>query len=197
MAAVVISDYDPSWPALFASLASSVSAALGPVLVRVEHVGSTAVPGLAAKPILDIDVVVLPADVPEAVGRLSAFGYAHLGNLGVSGREAFAAPAGTPADHVYVCPVGSPALAEHLRFRDSLRADAELAAKYGLLKRQLAARFGSDRDGYCEAKSAFIRAALLEEAERTEPSPAAALPRYSRFLVLERPLAVPQVDAVG
>jgi GrpB-like predicted nucleotidyltransferase (UPF0157 family) len=160
MAAVVISDYDPSWPSLFASLASSVSAALGPVIVRVEHVGSTAVPGLPAKPIIDLDVVVQPADVGKAVRRLSGLGYAHLGDLGVTGREAFTAPAGTPAHHLYVCPIGSPALAEHLRFRDSLRADAELAAEYGLLKQHLAARFGSDRDGYCQAKTAFIRAAL-------------------------------------
>src|SRR5262249_21195118 len=95
MVAVVIADYDPSWPSLFASLARSVAAALGPVLVRVEHVGSTAVPGLPAKPIIDLDVVVQPADVAEAVRRLSGLGYVHRGDLGVTGREAFAAPAGT------------------------------------------------------------------------------------------------------
>jgi GrpB-like predicted nucleotidyltransferase (UPF0157 family) len=89
MAAVVISHYDPSWPSLFASLASSVAAALGPVLVRVEHVGGTAVPSLPAKPIIDLDVVVQPADVAEAIRRLSGLGYTHLGDLGVTGREAF------------------------------------------------------------------------------------------------------------
>jgi GrpB-like predicted nucleotidyltransferase (UPF0157 family) len=157
---VVICDYDPSWPSVFTSLARSVGAALGPVLVRVEHVGSTAVPGLPAKPVIDLDVVVQPADVAEAIRRLCALGYAHRGDLGVTGREAFAAPAGTPAHHLYVCPVGSPALADHLRFRDCLRADAELAAAYGLLKRHLAAQFGSNREGYCEAKTGFIRAAL-------------------------------------
>jgi GrpB-like predicted nucleotidyltransferase (UPF0157 family) len=168
MAAVVITDYDPSWPSLFASLANSVAAALGPVLVRVEHVGSTAVPGLPAKPIIDLDVVVQPADVAEAVRRLSGLGYVHRGDLGVTGREAFATPAGTPDHHLYVCPVGSPALAQHLRFRDALRADAALAAEYGLLKRHLAARFGSDRDGYCEAKTGFIRAALSPAADSAE-----------------------------
>jgi GrpB-like predicted nucleotidyltransferase (UPF0157 family) len=177
MAAVVISDYDSSWPSLFASLASTVSAALEPVLLRVEHVGSTAVPGLPAKPIIDLDVVVQPADVAEAIRRLSDLGYAHLGDLGVTGREAFAAPAETPAHHLYVCPVGSPALAEHLRFRDSLRADAELAAEYGLLKRHLAARFGSDLEGYCEAKTAFIRAALSPAAEQAEPTSLVDRPR--------------------
>jgi GrpB-like predicted nucleotidyltransferase (UPF0157 family) len=122
--------------------AGSVSAVLGPVLVRVKHVGSTSVPGLPAKPVIDLDVVVRPADVSEAVRLLSGLGYAHLGNRGVTGREAFAAPAGTPAHHLYVCPVGNPVLVDHLRFRDFLRADAKLAAEYALLKRQLAVRFG-------------------------------------------------------
>jgi GrpB-like predicted nucleotidyltransferase (UPF0157 family) len=168
MAAVVIFDYDPSWPEFFASLAHSVSEALGPVLVRIEHVGSTAVPGLPAKPIIDLDVVVQPADVAEAIHRLSGLGYVHRGDLGVAGREAFTPPAGTPAHHLYVCPVGSTALAEHLRFRDALRTDAGLAAEYGKIKQQLAARFGSDREGYNNAKTAFVRTVLSQAADKTK-----------------------------
>ena len=163
MAAVVIVDYDPAWPSRFASLAATVSAALGSVLVQVEHVGSTAVPGLPAKPVVDLDAVVLPADVPEAIDRLAAAGYIHLGERGIAGREAFAPPAGAVPHHLYVCPADSPALADHLRFRDALRADGRLAAEYGRLKRGLAARFGDDRDGYCEAKTEFIRAALARQ----------------------------------
>ena len=87
----------------------------------------------------------------------------------MAGREAFIPPAGTPAHHLYVCPADSPALAEHLRFRDSLRADAELAADYGRLKRHLAARFGSDCAGYCEAKTGFVRAVLSRAADKAEP----------------------------
>jgi GrpB-like predicted nucleotidyltransferase (UPF0157 family) len=75
MAAVVIVDYDPAWPSRFASLAAAVSAALGSVRVQIEHVGSTAVPGLPAKPVVDLDAVVLPEDVPKAIGRLAAAGY--------------------------------------------------------------------------------------------------------------------------
>jgi GrpB-like predicted nucleotidyltransferase (UPF0157 family) len=164
MSGIVIVEYDPSWPSRFATLAATVTAALGPVLVRVEHVGSTAVPGLPAKPVIDIDAVVRPADVVEAIGRLAAVGYIHQGERGVAGREAFAAPAGAAPHHLYVCPVGSPALAEHLQFRDALRADGRLAAEYGRLKRRLAARFGRDRDGYCEAKTGFIRAVLARQA---------------------------------
>jgi GrpB-like predicted nucleotidyltransferase (UPF0157 family) len=160
----VIVDYDPAWPSLFASLSAKLSAALEPVLVRVEHVGSRAVPGLPAKTIIDLDAVVRPADIPEAIDRLAAVGYIHLGERGVPGRESFATPAGSEPHHLYVCPVESPALAEHLRFRDALRADGRLAAEYGRLKRSLAARFGSDREGYCEAKTGFIRAILERSA---------------------------------
>jgi GrpB-like predicted nucleotidyltransferase (UPF0157 family) len=160
LSAIVIVDYDPDWPSRFASLAATVSVALGPVLVRVEHVGSTAVPGLPAKPIIDLDAVVRPSDVPEAIELLAAIGYTHLGERGVAGREAFTAPYGTVPHHLYVCPTGSPTLMEHLLFRDAVRADGRLAADYGRLKRSLATRFGCDRDGYCEAKTEFIRAVL-------------------------------------
>jgi GrpB-like predicted nucleotidyltransferase (UPF0157 family) len=160
MVAIVIADYDPAWPLRFATLSAVVSAALGPMLVRVEHVGSTAVPSLPAKPIIDMDAVVRPDDVLAAIRRLAAAGYVHQGERGIVGREALAAPAGSVAHHLYVCPVGSPALEEHVRFRDALRADTRLADEYGRLKRALAERFGSDRDGYCEAKTGFIRAAL-------------------------------------
>ena len=68
--------------------------------------------------------------------------------------------AGGPPHHLYVCPVDSPALAAHLRFRDALRANRELAGRYGALKRELAAQFGADRDAYCEAKTAFIQSVL-------------------------------------
>jgi GrpB-like predicted nucleotidyltransferase (UPF0157 family) len=163
MAAIVIVDYDSAWPSHFASLAAAVSTALGPVLVRVEHVGSTAVPGLPSKPIIDLDAVVRPENVPEAISRLATTGYLHLGERGVTGREAFAAPAGSMPHHLYVCPVDSTALSEHLRFRDALRADGRLAAEYGRRKRDLAARFGCDRDGYCEAKTGFIRAILARQ----------------------------------
>jgi GrpB-like predicted nucleotidyltransferase (UPF0157 family) len=180
MSTIVIVEYDPAWPSRFASLAAAVTAALGPVLVRVEHVGSTAVPGLPAKPIIDLDAVVRTADVPEAIGRLAAVGYVHLGERGVAGREAFATPAGAAPHHLYVCPIGSPSLAEHLRFRDALRADGRLAAEYGRLKRHLAARFARDREGYCEAKTGFIRAILARPDVVGEPVDAADRPAAGR-----------------
>lgn len=76
---VEIVPYDPRWPDWLAAIATPVAAALGSLLVTVEHVGSTAVPGLAAKPIIDVDVVVRAANVPAAIGRLATLGYIHQG----------------------------------------------------------------------------------------------------------------------
>jgi GrpB-like predicted nucleotidyltransferase (UPF0157 family) len=160
VAVIVIGNYDPEWPSQFAALARTLQDALGPVLLRVEHVGSTAVPGLPAKPIIDLDAVVPSRSIPDAVRRLEAVGYIHKGDQGVSGREAFRPPDQSIPHHLYVCPSDSPELTAHLRFRDALRADGLLAAEYAMLKRELAARFGADRAGYCEAKTSFVRTVL-------------------------------------
>jgi GrpB-like predicted nucleotidyltransferase (UPF0157 family) len=158
---VVIADYDPSWPATFQQLRDRLAATLGQLAVAIEHVGSTAVPGLAAKPIIDLDVVIADrADLPTAIQQLRPLGYQHEGDLGVPGREAFTTPAGTPAHHLYVCAIGTPALDRHLALRDALRADPGAADAYGDLKRALAAELGDDRAGYTEAKSAFIEQVL-------------------------------------
>jgi GrpB-like predicted nucleotidyltransferase (UPF0157 family) len=158
---VVIAAYAPRWPACFARLRDRLATALGPLAVRIEHVGSTAVPGLAAKPIIDLDVVVATqGDLSAVIERLRPLGYRHEGDLGVPGRDAFASPPGSPAHHLYVCPADSPALARHLALRDLLRADPEAARAYGDLKRTLAARFGDDRVAYTEGKTLFIESLL-------------------------------------
>ena len=138
---VLIVDYDPSWSTTFNQLRAQVAARLGLLAVAIEHVGSTAVPGLAAKPIIDLDVVIADrTDLSAVIKRLRPLGYHHEGDLGVPGREAFTTPAGAPPHHLYVCAVGTPALNRHLAFRDTLRANAELAQAYGDLKRDLAAK---------------------------------------------------------
>ena len=162
---IVIAEYDPGWPALFERLAGPVRAALAALGARVDHVGSTSVPGLAAKPIVDMDVVVASAaDVPEAIERLRGLGYVYQGDKGIAGREAFLWPAGTPEHHLYIVVDGNRPHAEHLRFRDHLRGHPEVAAAYAACKRDLAARHGADRVAYTEAKTAFIAAALGDGA---------------------------------
>lgn len=161
---VVVVPYDPGWPAQFAKLRDRIAAALGDLAVGIEHVGGTAVPGLDAKPIVDLDVVVRPEqDLAVVVERLGTLGYEHLGDLGVHGRDAFRASAADPLPrhHLYVCPAGSAALSAHLTLRDELRADPALAAQYAALKRELAARYRADRDAYTEGKTHFITGVLL------------------------------------
>ena len=166
---VVVVPYDPTWPATFALLRDRVAPVLGELAVGIEHVGSTAVPGLDAKPIIDIDVVIRHADdLPEVAARLATLGYAQLGDLGIIGREAFRAKPDLPRHHLYVCAVGAVTLQAHLSLRDALRADSDLAALYAELKRGLAEQHRDDRDSYAEGKSAFIASVLRGVRERRE-----------------------------
>ncbi len=178
---VVIAPYDPAWPAAFEQIRARVAVALGELAVGIEHVGSTAVPGLAAKPILDVDAIVRnDAHVEEAIRRLARAGFAHLGDLGIAGREAFRSPAGLPRNHLYVCAVATPELRAHLALRDALRADPALAERYAALKRELAAKYRDDRDAYAEGKSAFIRSVLRGRPERPPPPRASITVTRSR-----------------
>ena len=163
---VVVVPYDPAWPARYERVRALLAQALGDLAVGIEHVGSTAVPGLEAKPIVDIDVVIRRAgDLDEVVRRLAQLGYTHLGDLGIVGREAFRAAKELPRHHLYVCAAGAAPLQAHLILRDALRDDPALAAQYGALKRELAERYRDDRDAYTEGKSVFITAVLLRERD--------------------------------
>ncbi|MGO8671491.1 MAG: GrpB family protein [Capsulimonadaceae bacterium] len=166
---ITVVPYDPAWAGEFSDLAAVLARALGEVALRIEHVGSTSVPGLAAKPILDIDVVIATRDdLPAVAERLAGLGYVHNGDQGVPGREAFqyadntvprvSAGRNGMAHHLYVCAEGNMYLLRHLGFRDYLRTQPDVASEYGHLKQALAERFRNDRDGYTEAKSDFIHA---------------------------------------
>ncbi|MFH9671693.1 GrpB family protein [Streptomyces sp. NPDC017405] len=158
---VEIVEYDPRWPLIFRQLSAALQDRLGPLVLRVEHIGSTAVPGLPAKPVVDMDVVIpAGADLAEVVAALRPLGYLHEGDLGITGREAFSAPDGAPEHHLYVCAADSPELARHLAFRDYLRTHPESVRRYAELKRDLALRHRDDRSAYTEGKTAFITATL-------------------------------------
>ena len=153
----MIEDYDSRWPAQYARLAARIERGLGPLVARVEHVGSTAVTGLAAKPVIDLDVVVArDSDRPAAIRRLADLGYEHEGDLGITGREAFRPPAGEARHHLYLLRAGAAELRRHLAFRDALRADPTLRDAYAALKRSLAEHSSGDRAAYTAGKSAFI-----------------------------------------
>jgi GrpB-like predicted nucleotidyltransferase (UPF0157 family) len=169
---VVIEDYAPEWPLEFEVLRKVLVRHLGDVVRSVEHVGSTSVPGLAAKPIIDLDVVLASRDeLAESIQRLAHLGYRHQGDLGVGDREAFSRDGASDvprdgsgrawlAHHLYVCPPGSGELDRHLAFRDWLRAHPEDARAYAELKRGLASRFRANWDAYVEGKTEFIESIL-------------------------------------
>lgn len=154
---VVIVDYDPRWPGMFAEEKARIVDALAGLEITVEHVGSTAVPDLAAKPIIDIMVVVPdPAKGEKAIAPLTALGYKYRGELGIPGRFYFSK--GSPrAHHLHLYPRDHPETARLLLFRDHLRAHPEAARAYAELKRSLAEKFRYDREAYTEAKNDFIK----------------------------------------
>ncbi len=158
---VVVVDYDPEWVVAFARLKSLLSPYLVSLHATMEHVGSTSIPGAAAKPIIDIDVVVQSEpDVKEAILLLARAGFKHQGDLGIRGREAFESPAGLPANHLYVVVAGSPEHVRHVRFRDYMRGHPEAVREYSSLKKSLAGKFRDDREAYTESKTSFVEGIL-------------------------------------
>jgi GrpB-like predicted nucleotidyltransferase (UPF0157 family) len=160
---IIVVDYDPTWPATFDALRERVWPVVRDVALSIEHMGSTSVPGLAAKPIIDMTVVLPSVDrVAQGVERLATLGYAHRGDLGIESREAFRSPAGLPVHHLYLCPAGSLGLLNPLALRDYLRAHPDAARAYGVLKKSLAVKFPHDIDRYVGGKTDFIVGILRE-----------------------------------
>ncbi len=150
----------PHWAALFEKEASRLNAALCTSGAAVEHCGSTSIPGVPAKPILDI-LVGIPGKIEVAMLRdtLAPLGYEHATWAGVPGHEVFGK--GDPRTHlVHVVPLHGPAWDRMIGFRDALRRDASLAAEYGQLKRQLAARYPNNRTAYTDGKAGLVTRVL-------------------------------------
>jgi GrpB-like predicted nucleotidyltransferase (UPF0157 family) len=154
---VVIADYDPAWPERYDAERARIAAALGPRARRIEHIGSTSVPGLAAKPVLDILVTV---EDPEHEGefREALEGAGYVLRVREPAHRMFRTPERTVQVHVWAD--SDPAVARHLAFRDLLRSSTELRDAYEQLKRELSARDWTDVNRYAEAKGPFIRRAL-------------------------------------
>jgi len=165
--AIVIVPYDPTWPGRFGLERGRVRGALGDRAIRVEHIGSTAVPGLAAKPIVDMLVTVAdPEDDAAIVPALQSAGYQL--RVRERGHRMFRTP---ELDvHVHVWGDRDPEVARHLSFREQLRRSGADRIEYEQLKRRLAAREWSDMNEYADAKSELI-AAILARAPDAGPTP--------------------------
>ena len=156
---IEVVDYNRAWPSQFESERARIVETLGELLLTLEHGGSTAVPGLAAKPIIDMWAALRRPLSTAHIRAMARIGYEHFGEYGLAGRDYFV-KATPPVCHLHCYPVGHPDWNRHLAFRDWLRTHPEGARAYGRVKRELANRFTSDRMAYTEAKSDFIESAL-------------------------------------
>ena len=151
--------YNKAWKSDFMKIKAEIEDAVGDMVISIEHVGSTSVEGMSAKPCIDIDVVIRGYDVFDAVvHKLGTINYIHEGNLGIKDREAFkySNKPHLQTHHLYVCPQDSEELHRHITFREFLRNNADAAKKYSLAKKAAAERFPDDIDQYMELKSSCI-----------------------------------------
>ena len=153
----------PGWPRVFEREAAAILTACRPWVTEVYHVGSTSVPGLAAKPVLDMmPIAAGPSEARETVPRMTALGYRCLGEYGIPGRLYFEKDVdGRDVAHVHMFPLAHPAIRTHLAFRDYLRTHPDAARDYERLKRELAAKHRDDREAYTDAKAAFIEGIIV------------------------------------
>ena len=154
---VRIVPYDATWPLEFAAEADRIERACDGLPIRLDHIGSTSIPGLAAKPVIDI-LAGRPGSVPgeRYVAAFKQLGYEHKGAYGIPGRNYFRR--GTPrTHHVHLFNWSSDAWRDHLLFRDYLRAHPEVVREYETIKRELAAMHLFDKEQYTDAKGPFVR----------------------------------------
>ena len=156
---VVVVPYDEAWKNAFEEIKTEIEAEIGDLIIGIEHVGSTSVEGMSAKPCIDIDVIIKDYSAFAAVvDGLKTIGYIHEGDLGIKDREAFkySGKEHLLMHHLYVCPKYSEELHRHVTFRDFLRNNPEAVKKYSLIKEKAAELFPNDIDGYIEYKSPCI-----------------------------------------
>ena len=158
-AKIEVVPYDAEWKNAFEKIKNEIELAVGGCIARVEHVGSTSVEGMSAKPCIDIDVVIEDSSMlGKVIEGLSAIGYIHEGDLGIKGREAFKYlnKPHLMKHHLYVCQSNAEELRRHITFRNFLRENPDFAAKYSRVKESAAALFPNDIEKYIEYKSPCI-----------------------------------------
>lgn len=150
--------YNPDWERLFALEARQIRGVFGDDLVEIYHIGSTAVPGLQAKPIVDMLPVVRQIErVDDFNEAMVTLGYEPMGELGIPGRRYFRKGGDDRTHQAHAFQAGDSNIERHLAYRDYLRAHPAVAAEYGVLKAELARRFPEDIYGYMDGKDAFVK----------------------------------------
>ena len=174
---IVLAPHSATWAEAFEREASAIADALSGLSIELHHIGSTAIPGIVAKPVIDMLGIVPALEALDArADRLAALAYEALGEFGIAGRRYFRkdAPDGARTHQLHAFAAGAPEIQRHLDFRDYLRAFPAEAAAYAALKEGLAARCGSDMHAYSDGKTEFIRAVERHAAmwrKRTEGRP--------------------------
>lgn len=162
MKKIIVEKYNPQWQLEFKKAKDFYSQLLNEINCEIEHVGSTAVEGLWAKPILDIDIIVSNSeDSLRVINKLVKVGYEHIGDLGLEGREAFKYSEDNlninwMAHHLYVCLDGMQHLENHILLRNYLRTNKKSVELYSELKRKLALEFSDDMTSYIDGKTELI-----------------------------------------
>ena len=170
---IIVEEYNTNWAIEFNNLKDVITKHLQKETIEIEHVGSTSIVGLKAKPIIDMDIIIGDESIKdEIINELSKLGYLHVGNLGITGREAFKRQdSKTPytesnkkwhKHNLYLCTKGSIGLNNHLNFRNYLRSNKDKVVEYGKLKEDLARKHPFDIDAYIDGKTNFIIAILNE-----------------------------------
>ena len=162
---VIVESYNSEWKRDFEDIRSELMAVLEGKVISIEHVGSTSVEGLSAKPVIDIDVVIEDEDAfPAVKAAMESIGYTHEGDLGIPGREAFKykGKEHLRKHHLYVCTKDADELKRHISFRDYLRSHPEAVREYGRIKEEGAKLYPEDIDGYINYKAPFIEGIYKE-----------------------------------
>lgn len=160
MRTIIVEPYNPQWSEEFEKIKKELLSVIGNNIISIEHVGSTSVAGLWAKPIIDIDVIIDDGMLPIIIDKLSSIGYEHKGDLGIKGREAFGYDDNEKSHlmkhHLYVCHKDNPELKQHLALRDFLRSNPEYREKYSIIKLEMSMKYPHDIDNYIKGKEPVV-----------------------------------------
>jgi GrpB-like predicted nucleotidyltransferase (UPF0157 family) len=159
MTATLVEKYNPEWPKKFEEIKSFLGKKIAKACLRIEHVGSTSVPGMTAKPIIDLIIVIEPERWEEMKSLLEERGYYYRGDQGIEEREVFRLTDETilPAHHLYVCPEHSLELKKETAFRDYMKTHKQDRERLSAVKWSLAEKFNNDRQAYMDGKAALCR----------------------------------------